>query len=372
MILIAPDKFKSSFTAPEITKFIEASINKYLPHMQTQLLPLADGGEGTCELLAEYFKTRSVQVCVSDPLMRPIIAEYYFSESSKTAIIETAKASGLYLLSENEKNPLKTSSYGSGQLIADALGKGARTLIITLGGSAVNDAGAGIAHAMGFRFYDTNKQVVFPTGKTIGHISEADKSGLKYNFSDIKITVLSDVENPLYGENGASKVFAKQKGANKQTVEYLENSIMRFSEVLEKYKSGVSTQKGAGAAGGMAAGLSAFCGAQIQSGSDFILKKTHFENHLEKAELLITGEGKLDKQSFEGKLVGSLLQKAKKYNCPAAVICGISEIDNNKVKAGMSVYSLFERKPSQAKAKAETAARIEKVVKQLSTDFKLH
>jgi glycerate 2-kinase len=370
MILIAPDKFKSTFKASETAELIESSLHTFLPEIQTYRLPLADGGEGSCELLAEYFNAKPVNLSVSDPLMRSINTNYYYSESSKTALIETAKASGLYLLSENEKNPLQTNSYGSGELLADAIKKGAKILIVTLGGSAVNDAGAGLAHALGFQFYDADKRSVFPVGKTIGDIREIDHSKVKYNLSNIQIIVLSDVENPLYGEKGASKVFAKQKGANNQEVEFLENSIMCFSEILEKYKPGISCRKGTGAAGGMAAGLSAFFGAQIQSGSDFIIEKTNFENHLKKAELLITGEGKLDSQSFDGKLVGKLLQKAKKMNKKTAVICGINELKGSGKTLYTGVYALFDKETPLLKAQAETPEKIHNAVRTLLKDFK--
>ena len=365
MILIATDKFKGTFNAKQIVQIIADAIKQTDCNSELKLLPLADGGEGTAEILAIKYKAKPVNVTVEDPLGRNIETNFFYSKKKKIAIIESAKASGLELLSEHERTPLDTSSFGTGQLIVSAIEKGAKKIIISLGGSAVNDAAAGAAYALGYRFYDTNNKNLKPKGENIGSIWRISKSNLKFDLDKIKFIVLTDVNNPLCGTEGATQVYARQKGADKEIIKVLETGMCSFSVLLEVYRTGVSTIPGAGAAGGMGAGLAAFLNAKLKTGTDFIFKAVKFKKYLKKANLVITGEGESDRMSFKGKLPGAVVEKAAKYNIPTAIICGINSLENFKLPPNVRIFPLFKNRPDKETAVKETQNRILLVVKEI-------
>lgn len=365
MILISPDKFKYSFTATEAAEMINKRLQALRPELKTRLLPAADGGEGSAEILARYLQAEAVKIRISDPLMRPIDAKYFYHSESRTALIESAEASGLIRLSKKEQNPLNTSSAGTGEMIAAAAEAGARTIITAIGGSATNDVGAGLVHALGVRFYDANNQRIIPTGSRLGKITSAETGFVKYDFNKIRLIFISDVSNPLCGPKGASRTFAPQKGASRAETEFLEQSVRRFRPIIENRYPGVSQMQGAGAAGGMAASPVAFFGARTAAGAEYILEKIHFEKYLKQSKLVITGEGKFDRESLKGKLPGTVIAKAQKYRKKVAVICGINSLAPEEIPQNTKVFSLFQGESPPRNFISETPERIEKAVMRL-------
>lgn len=319
-VLIAIDKFKESLTSLEASKIIAKSIHSANPAFETTILPIADGGDGFAEVLKHYLKTKTVSVKSVDPLFKPLKGKYEWDATSKTAIIEMAICSGLALLKSKDRNPLYTSTLGTGKLVDHAIKKGAKKIILGLGGSATNDGGLGIASALGFKFYDKNGLELMPIGGALInlHTIIAPKNKPKVEF-----LIASDVENPLYGKNGAAFVYAPQKGANHAMVLELDKGLRNLAKLIKQgSESDVSKIAGMGAAGGVTAMLFPYFKTTITPGINLIIKYSQFENQLKKADLLITGEGKIDKQSFQGKVVGTLLQIAKKFNKNILLITG--------------------------------------------------
>jgi glycerate 2-kinase len=331
-VLVAPDKFKGSLTAPEVCDAVKAFLLKGKKH-SVSLLPLADGGEGTFEILLDYFHGTTHHISVHDPLMRKINATYGLSQDKKTAFIEMAKASGLQLLKNNERNPLITSTYGTGELIADALLRKAEKIILGIGGSATNDAGVGMAKALGFRFLDKSGTEVHGSGgKILNEIAAIDDSQVNPLLRHVSVIALCDVKNPLTGTEGAAKVFAPQKGASPFDTEILEQSMVSF-QVLLRSKFRFDTMfEGAGAAGGLGAGASFFLKAQLRPGMDFIAEATNLEKKIADCDVVITGEGKLDSQSLSGKVVQRVITLAKKYRKRTIILCGVLDLPPAQVQ----------------------------------------
>jgi len=324
-VVIAPDKFKGTLSAKTVCKAIDAGLKKFDPQIETIHHPLADGGDGSLEILSKHLQIKGVKCPSQDPLGRPITCEYFVSDT--TAFIEIASASGLVLLSESERNAATTSTYGTGLLIKDAIEKGKREIVLFLGGSATNDAGIGIAQALGFRFFDQNNEVLDPTGENLIRIQKIQKSTIDI-LNDIEFTLLVDVKNPLYGPNGAAYVYAQQKGADQEGIKRLDDGLRSFATIL-KNQTGkdISNLPGGGAAGGIAAGLVAMLNAQIKTGIDSIIELTNFEKELKDADLVISGEGRLDSQSLQGKVVKGVSELCKKHHKNLALFVGISSID---------------------------------------------
>ena len=322
-ILIAPDKFKDALSAGEICIFLEKGIVTTFPEAKCTLLPLADGGEGTLESLNKNLKGEFINVETTDPLQRKISATYLFVEKTKTAIIEMARASGIELLLPIERNCLKTSSYGTGMVIKNAIGKGAENIILTVGGTATNDAGMGIASALGFIFFDENEQILAPIGENLIRVDKVGTANILKGLSNLKFTIATDVTNPFYGESGAAHVFARQKGADNEGIQFLDKGLQNFAEVLEK-QFGQNPQNliGSGAGGGVSGGLAVLLNAQIISAASWILEINNTEKLLKNSDILITGEGKVDSQTWDGKLISQLLAKANQANVPVIIICG--------------------------------------------------
>jgi len=373
-ILICPDKFKGSFSAENITDFIYLTLKKKIPEAELIKLPAADGGEGSAKILAPLFDAHPISLTVHNPIFKHIEATYFFSKKQNTAIIEMSAASGLHLINETEKNPLHTSTYGTGEMISDAVKKGAEIVYLTLGGSATNDAGCGAAEAVGYKFYDKKGiQIRNITGKNLIEIAKIDDSEVMINFQKIKIITLHDVNNPLYGKNGAAYVYANQKGADSEEIKQLDKGLKHFAEIVQKqYGTDIGNCDGCGAAGGFGAGSKVFFNAEAKTGAETVLQLSGFNELIKNTNLIITGEGKFDTQSFNGKLTGTIIQKATENNIPVIVLCGISELKTDS--SAYHILPLFENFPGTESAKKQTPEKIRNIfenlnIKDLITNF---
>lgn len=342
-IILAPDSFKGTISSIRICDIMEEEIRRFFPQIEINKIPVADGGEGTVDSLIKAAKGEKVYVKVKGPHFETIQSFYGILSDGKTAVIEMAAAAGLPLV-ENNKNPLKTTTYGVGELIRHAVSKGCANIIIGLGGSCTNDGGAGMAAAMGVKFTDKDGKEFIPVGGTLCQIENIDTSGM-LDLSGLTVTAMCDVDNPLCGENGASKVFGPQKGADTEMVQFLDNNLKHFSDVIKSqlYKD-ILEMPGAGAAGGMGAGVSAFLGAELKRGIDVVLDTTGFNALLDGADIVFTGEGKIDGQSLRGKVVHGVATRAKTYGVPVIAVVGdIGDDINDIYKAGVSVIMSINR-----------------------------
>lgn len=372
-ILIAIDKFKFTLTAGQVTEAISIGISDR-SDLLIQKFPIADGGEGTADILSRFYDCKKIITEVNDPLFRKIKTHYYYSADDHTAIMDLSSASGLFLLKESERDPLLTSTYGTGEMILNAVNKGANKIILGLGGSATNDASTGAAHALGYRFLNNKGESLIPTGKNLLNISEIDYTNLSIDTEKINISVLYDVNNILYGKNGAARVYSKQKGANSKSVKILDAGLKNFSGLVKKQMNkDISGMKGSGAAGGFAGGAYALLNAKLQSGSDTLLQSANFDSIIKDIDLIITGEGKFDQQSFEGKITGKIIEKANRQNIPVIVICGQCELDPKSVKYKniLSIHPLFTDKVDINKAKDVSFNLIIKITQQLFKNLQL-
>jgi len=340
-IIIAPDSFKGSISAQDLCASIKYGIKKIMPNAEVLSIPLADGGEGTMENIVEATGGRIITTNVLNPIQQSLTAAYGVLGDEKTAVIEMAQASGLPLLTESEKNPLVTTSFGTGQLIKDALDKGYRRFIIGLGGSATNDGGMGILRALGMEFYDENHNPLPEGGGLLSELALIDESSFDSRIYESEILVASDVTNPLCGENGASAIFGPQKGATPDMVRTLDHSLNHFGEIILKQKGiEVRTIPGGGAAGGIGAALVTFLNATIHSGIELIMKEVQFEQKIVGADLIFTGEGKLDHQTLSGKVIMGVSKMAQKHNIPVVALCGQLEINENALQQ-LGILSAF-------------------------------
>ncbi|KKC30555.1 glycerate kinase [Caldanaerobacter subterraneus] len=344
-VLIAPDKFKGSLSAFTVADSIEEGILKVFPDAVVVKVPMADGGEGTVATLVNVMGGEIIKVRVKDPLLRDIESFYGILRDRNTAVIEMAAASGLYLLKEHEKNPMITTTYGTGQLIKDALDRGCRKFIIAIGGSATNDGGAGMAMALGVRFYNKDGKEVGFGGGELSKIYRIDVSNIDKRIKDCEFLVACDVSNPLVGENGASKVYGPQKGATKEMVEILDKNLEHFGRLLEKhFNKRIIDVPGAGAAGGLGAGLIAFLNARLKSGIEIIMDIVDLEQKVRNSDLVITGEGKVDFQTIFGKTVSGIAKLCKKYNKPCIAITGSIDEERQLYKIGITaVFSIIDK-----------------------------
>ncbi|MCW2118289.1 glycerate kinase [Flavobacterium sp. 7A] len=322
-ILIAPDKFKGSLSAMEVCNAIERGILNYDATIETIKHPLADGGEGTLAILQNYFELKTESAVAIDPLFRTTTATYKHNDD--TAFIEMANASGLLMVEENNRDVCNSTSFGTGQLILDAINKGFRKIILFIGGSATNDGGVGMAAALGYKFFSKEGINISPTGKGLISIDEIKNQDLSFSLNEICFTVVCDVKNPLYGPNGAAHVYAAQKGASAEEIEQLDLGLRNFSKQVERYlHKDVAHLQGAGAAGGMGAGAVCFLNAKMQSGIDFVMEQTHFDASVKNnVDLIITGEGSLDKQTVEGKVIKGVSIRAHQNHIPFSILAGV-------------------------------------------------
>lgn len=361
-ILIAPDKFKESLSALKVADSIEKGILKVFPKAVIVKVPMADGGEGTVESLVDATGGKIIKTNVKDPLFRDIESFYGILGDGKTAVIEMAAASGLYLLKDYERNPMITTTYGTGQLIKDALDRGCRNFIIAVGGSATNDGGAGMATVLGVKFYDKDGIEIGLGGGELSKIYSIDTSNIDDRLKECEFIVACDVANPLIGENGASRVYGPQKGATKEMVEVLDKNLEHYGKLLEKYfNKKIIDVPGSGAAGGLGAGLMAFLNAQLKNGIEIIIETLKLEEKIKEADIVISGEGKIDFQTAFGKTISGIAKLCKKHNKPLIVIAGTVEDIENLYEIGVSsIFSIVEKPMSLEDAIKNAPTLLEK------------
>ncbi len=321
-ITIAVDSFKGSLSSYDVACAAEQGILNVLPHCKVKKISIADGGEGTAQALISTLRGEWREVRAHDPLMRPITARYGVVDEGRTAIIEMASASGLTLLRAEERNPLLTTTYGTGEMIADAVRRGARHLLIGIGGSATNDAGMGMLEALGYRFYDCKGHVVAGCGARLERVAHIDASGAMPELKECRLEVACDVKNPLYGPQGAAHIFAPQKGASPSVVERLDQGLKNFASVVNPT---AAEAEGAGAAGGLGYALQAVLGARLRAGIDMVLDAMHFDQIISGSDLVITGEGRIDYQTVMGKAPSGVLRAAAAQSIPVVAIGGSVE-----------------------------------------------
>ncbi len=327
-IVIAPDSFKESLTALQVAQAIEIGFKKIFPDAEYIKVPMADGGEGTVQSLIDAWQGQSMVTEVTAPLGNKVLAEWGLSADRKTAIIEMAAASGLHLVAENERNPLITGSYGTGELIKAALNFGVEKIILGIGGSATNDAGVGMLQALGAAFLDDEGKPLVAGGAALKRLSKIDLSALDPRLATTQIEVACDVDNPLCGERGASAVFGPQKGATAAMIKELDAALSLFSQkVKQQLNKDIANIAGAGAAGGMGAGLQLLPKCRLKSGVDIILEATHLSKVVADADLVITGEGRMDSQTVYGKTPVGVAKTAKRFHKPVIAIVGCVRAD---------------------------------------------
>lgn len=367
-IVIASDSFKGSLSSMEVAQAAIRGIKAVYPDCEVIAVNVADGGEGTVEAVVEALGGEIVTTTVSDPLGRPIQARYGIAGNK--AIIEMAAASGLTLLRPEERNPWLTSTHGTGELIMDAMRRGCRQFLIGIGGSATNDAGTGMLQAMGFRFYDSQgKEIEHCCGGTMHMIARIQDSEVAECVRQSQFTVACDVDTPFCGKEGAAPVFAPQKGADPDMVARLNAGMASLAEVIEnKYHINIVTVAGTGAAGGMGGGFRAFLNATLQRGIDMVLNAIEFDKTIAGADLIITGEGKIDIQTAKGKTAAGVLARAKAQDIPVIAIGGCVERCESVEQMGFAgIYPITEEKlPLEIAMQAEVAAaNIEKTIKKI-------
>jgi glycerate 2-kinase len=323
-VLLCPNAFKGSLTAAEAAQAMAAGIARVAPSVETIRLPLADGGDGTLETLVEATGGEIHRRTVRDPLGRPLEAAWgrLGGERRDTAVIEMAAASGLRLLTPEERDPLHATTYGTGELMRAALEAGCRTLLVGIGGSATNDGGTGMASALGARLLDANGNELPPGGEALARLATLDMSGWTLP-KDATVIVACDVDNPLCGPEGAAAIYGPQKGATPEMVQTLDAALAHFAAVLrEQLGVDVAEVPGAGAAGGLGAGLMAFCRATLQPGTEMVLDATGFDALLSRCQLVLTGEGRLDGQTTRGKVVSGVVKRSAAVGVPVIALAG--------------------------------------------------
>ncbi|RKR14882.1 glycerate kinase [Maribacter vaceletii] len=333
--LLIPDKFKGSLTATEVINAVSNGIKRADTSSNIFNIIASDGGDGFLDAISNIICTTKTQVETMDPMGRELTASYLLNSKNDTAYIELAKASGLELLKEEERNVMQMSTYGTGLQIKDAVSRGAKTIYMGLGGSATNDAGIGIASALGYIFKDKNGEEVKPIGANLATVFKIEKSETFKKYEDVKFYAVNDVDNPLFGINGAAHVYGEQKGASKEEIIFLDAGLIHLNKIIqEELQKDFALVPGAGAAGGTAYGLKTFFDAEYLSGVDFLLELAEVPKIIEsqKINYIVTGEGKIDSQTIHGKLVNGVVKMAKKHKIPVVAICGKLDVDANELQ----------------------------------------
>ena len=369
-ILISPDSFKGSLSALEVSQAIEKGVQIVNPDIATLKVPLADGGEGTMEAMIEATEGEKITVETTDALGRTIQAQYGITGNNNTAIVELAAASGLDKLDKSELNPSKASTYGTGILIRHAIENGSKTFIICLGGSATNDGGLGLLKALGFEFKDKHGTLIGEGGLSLKEITEIDDSQIVKGLNDCEFKIACDVTNPFIGENGASYVFGPQKGASTELAKSLDKSLHHFADIIkEKYDVAIHNMEGAGAAGGVAGGLCGCLNAELYSGFDLVASSLNLNEVLNghDIELIITGEGQIDSQTENGKVISGITTLGHRFGIPSiALVGGIQGIANSFYDQGLiAVFSIANKPMTLSQSIANTADLITKQTEQI-------
>ncbi len=322
-VLVAPDKFKGTLSALEVSQAITLGIKQYDSSIEVMQIPLADGGEGTLDILDHYLNLETISVEVSDPLKRTISAPYKIKGTN--AYVEMARASGLELLQPHERNCMLTTSLGTGQQIAHAYQKGARNIYLMIGGTSTSDGGLGVLQALGIQAYHQSKPLP-PRGESLLDITHFQQTDESY-YNDLQFHILSDVKNPLFGPEGAAYVYGPQKGADESAVVHLDQGLRNFAQVIQNQRGvEVHNFQGAGAAGGVAAGIMGFFPTKVRSGIETIMELVQLEEAVKSADLVITGEGKMDQQTLAGKVIAGVQLLCAQHQKPLAVVCGALEL----------------------------------------------
>lgn len=323
-IVVAPDSFKGSLTAVEVSNAIGQGVREIFPEAEIIKIPMADGGDGTVQCLVNATGGEILKEKVTGPLGNEVLASYGILGDKKTAVIEMAEASGLTLVPKNKRNPLITTTYGTGQLIKAALDQGCRKMIIGIGGSATNDGGSGMVQALGVKLLDKNGEEIGFGGGKLKKVFRIDTKHLDSRLSETKVLIASDVSNPLCGPKGASKIYGPQKGATPEIIEQLDESLTYFAEIIKRdLNKDIKDIPGAGAAGGLGASLMAFLDAELRPGIEIMIEIVKLEQAIKDADLVITGEGKIDSQTIYGKTPIGVARIAKKYNVPVIAVAAI-------------------------------------------------
>ncbi len=382
-VVIAIDSLKGSLSSTEAGNAVRTGILKAHPDAEVVVRPLADGGEGTAEALAEGFGGRMVSLVVRGPFLQPVRVTYGIVEKSKIAIIEMAAASGIALLKKEELDPLRATTYGVGEMIRDAIGKGCREFIVGIGGSATNDCGMGMLSALGYRFLDEKGKEVSQGADFLDQITNIDDTEAVRELSQCTFRIACDVKNPLYGSNGASYIFGPQKGLKESDKERIDGKVQRFAKMVAAY-SGMdhSFAEGAGAAGGMGFAFISFLKGTLEPGITLVMKAINLEECIKDADYVVTGEGRLDSQTMMGKAPAGVAAVAEKYNIPVIAFAGsLSEDANYCNQAGISAFfsilpgimTLDEAMKSETAIKnmERTAEQVFRLIRSLNVTKKL-
>lgn len=365
-IIIASDSFKGTLSSLEVCNIAREAMLSIRPALDINVIPIADGGEGSVDAFLHAVGGDKITKKTKGPNFDEV-ESFYGILKDKTAIIEMASSAGFSMA--KTKNPLITTTYGVGELIKDAIEKGCKNIIVGLGGSSTNDAGCGAASAMGAKFFNKNNEEFIPTGGTLKNIVKIDLEEIKKNLEGITVTTMCDIDNPMYGKNGAAFVFAGQKGASETDVFVLDENLRHFASLVKKnFRMDLQNIKGGGAAGGMGVGMVVFFDAKLQMGIDTVLEVINFDKMLKDTDLVISGEGNLDKQSLGGKVLLGIAKRTQKENTKLIAIVGgydedIDEIYNLGVN---SVFSINTKPESFEVAKLKTKANLYKTVQNLS------
>lgn len=367
--IIAIDSFKGSLTSNEAAQSVAMGIKKVYPDCKIIQIPVADGGEGMLDVIMNVTNGEYIYVKAHDPLMNVIDTRYAVSGDKCTALIEMASISGLTLVPEDKRNPMLTTTYGTGELIKDALDKGYREFIIGIGGSATNDAGLGMLQALGYRFLDESGNELGYGGQIMEKVMTIDESGVYKALHESHFTIACDVHNPFYGENGAAYVYARQKGADEEMIRELDKGLHSLASIIKSQRNkDIAYYPGAGAAGGMGGGFLGFLNSDLKAGIKLLLDALHFAEKIEGADLIITGEGKVDHQTIMGKVSSGILDEAKKQHIPVILIAG--SIENVEKMNEIGFQAIFSITPSpipleEAMDSTYAAKNIERLVTQL-------
>ena len=338
-IVIATDSFKGSLSSREAGEAIREGVLRAVPTAMTEVVPIADGGEGTVEALTDAMGGRPVTVTVSDPLERPVNATYGLVEKNGTAIIEMSAAAGLPLLSSAERDPRYTTTRGVGELILDAMNRGARRFVIGIGGSATNDGGAGMLQALGFSLTDADGNPIAPGNAGLATLAMVKPTAMTEQLAGCRFLIACDVDNPLCGVRGCSAIFAPQKGARPEDLAPMDAVLAHFAKLSKpQFPKADPTLPGAGAAGGLGFALAGFLNATLVRGIDLVLEELAFEKILEGADLVITGEGRLDAQSLMGKTPIGVARAAKRHGIPTVALAGSLSEPRGCLDAGIDAY----------------------------------
>jgi len=366
-ILIAPDSFKDCLTATQVAQAIEAGIRQVDPRIETILVPMADGGQGSVDAVLRSTEGKRQVVSVMGPLGTPVQGVIAILDDEKTALFEMASASGLELVPRADRNPMRTTTFGTGELLSAALDSGVERIIIGIGGSATNDGGAGVAQALGYALLDSEGNPIGLGGGNLHHLDRIDAANVHPRLKDVIIEVACDVTNPLTGPEGASHVYGPQKGATPEMVQRLDANLERLAKIVERDLGVKMDQPGAGAAGGLGGGLIAFAHAKLRRGIELIADAVHLRDRMQGMDLCITGEGAIDGQSAFGKTAVGVAQVAQELGIPVVAIAGSRGKDAHRViERGITAYfditprplSLEEALASAKENIAETAEQI--------------